>query len=130
MLGHLRLIGYSRTSDGVEFISENTRYEPLSESAHFSPELNNIWITNRIFLHFKVISPMSSAWTLVLNHKLRKVNYAVCVKGLGAIWQIRIWALDEKLFTGYIYFLQYITKVMFHNPSKFKVRIKLFEFDK
>jgi hypothetical protein len=41
------------------------------------------------------------------------------VKGLGAIWQIRIWALDEKLFTGYTYFLQYTIKVMFKNLGNF-----------
>ena len=40
-------------------------------------------------------------------------------KGVGAFWQIRIWALDEKLFTGFIYFSQYTTRVMFHTLGNF-----------
>jgi hypothetical protein len=66
------------------------------------------------------------------------------LKGVGAFWQIRIWALDKKLFTGFIYSSQYTTKLMFHTPGNFcnyrifelllfkkiRVRIKLFEFDK
>jgi hypothetical protein len=31
----------------------------------------------------------------------------------------RIWALDEKLLTGFIYSSQYTIKMMFYNPGNF-----------
>jgi hypothetical protein len=48
------------------------------------------------------------------------------IKGVGAFRQIRIWALDEKLFTGFVYSSQYTIKVMFHNPGNF-CNYKIFE---
>ena len=38
----------------------------------------------------------------------------------------RIWALDKKLFTGFIYSSQYTIKIMFHNPGNF-CNYKIFE---
>jgi hypothetical protein len=57
--------------------------------------------------------------------QLSKPTLLKFIKDLGASVHFdrygypRIWALDEKLFTGFIYSSQYTIKMMFHNPGNF-----------
>ena len=67
----------------------------------------------KILLQKYEIAPPTQEFKILLREFLQKH------KGLGAISQIRLWALNEKLFTGFIYSSQYTIEVMFHNPGNF-----------
>ena len=62
---------------------------------------------------------LKRSWYVLVEISRPENILQIVFKGLGAFWQIRIWALDVKLFTGFIYSSQYTTKVMLHTPGNF-----------
>ena len=61
-------------------------------------KFSDLWLKKRPF--FLIFDLKNSLKTVEMTDTCRVV---VEIEGVGAIKQIRIWALDEKLFTGYIF---------------------------